>query len=95
MPVGKKLTLYWDSFNGFDDELDHSAYDYNVYIKHGTPFTNTDATDAELKQKQRLEAVESFAGKLGEAEYYVESANYEEEDSKRSTRTELLACGQR
>lgn len=81
MPVGKKLTLYWDSFNGFDDELDHSAYDYNVYIKHGTPFTNTDTTDAELKQKQRLEAVESFAGKLGEAEYYVESANYEEEDS--------------
>ena len=29
---GAKITLYWDSFNGYDDEYDHSAYDYSCLL---------------------------------------------------------------
>ena len=73
MPIGKKITLYWDCFNGYSDEFDYEAYDYVVYIKHGSPFLNTDISDAEIRIKQRAEAVSSFEGKFGEAEYYVSS----------------------
>ena len=41
---GAKITLYWDSFNGYDDEYDHSPYDYSIYVKFGSPFINTDET---------------------------------------------------
>ena len=80
MPIGKKITLYWDCFNGYSDEFDYEAYDYVVYIKHGSPFLNTDISDAEIRIKQRAEAVSSFEGKFGEAEYYVSSADYLNED---------------
>ena len=59
---GARIILYWDSFNGYDDEYDHSPYDYSIYVKFGSPFINTDETSPTQRSNQQTEASESFVG---------------------------------
>ena len=74
---GAKITLYWDSFNGYDDEYDHSAYDYSIYVKFGSPFINTDETSPTQRSDQQTEANKSFAGIVdAEPTFWVTADQY-------------------
>lgn len=79
MPIGKKITLFWDSHS---EEETFEAYQYHVYIKHGSPFSNVDTTDAGLRGKQQTEARNSFVGKLGESEHHIDASSYLEKDDE-------------
>ena len=72
---GAKITLYWDSFNGYDDEYDHSPYDYSIYVKFGSPFVNTDETSPTQRSDQQAEASNSFVGIVDDKSAFWVSAD--------------------
>lgn len=74
---GARIILYWDSFNGYDDEYDHSPYDYSIYVKFGSPFINTDETLPTQRSAQQEEANKSFEGIGGvESAFWVSADQY-------------------
>ena len=72
---GARIILYWDSFNGYDDEYDHSPYDYSIYVKFGSPFVNTDETSPTQRSDQQAEASNSFVGIVDDKSAFWVSAD--------------------